>query len=75
VKNTKMWAVSGLRRNGHYVDTQGRLVYLGRKGPGLKMWRLIDCLCNYFKFHWVREQEVDAAIRKQVVKDFRRARA
>ncbi len=53
--NTKKWAIRGLRRNGVYVDTQGKLIHLSRVGPGIKMWRLIDCLCRYYKYHWVRE--------------------
>jgi hypothetical protein len=57
MKNTKMWAIQGLRRNGHFVDTQRRVVFLSRNGPGLKMWRLIDCLCSYFKYVWVREED------------------
>lgn len=50
-------AVRNLKRNRVIVDTQERLVKLGKVGPGIKMWRCIDCLCNYWGFHWVRERE------------------
>ncbi len=50
-------AVRRLRQNRVNVDTQERLVKLGKDGPGIKMWGWIDCLCNYCGFHWVRERE------------------
>ena len=59
-------ALSGLKRNGHYVDTQDKLIWLDQDGPGLKMWKLIDCLCNYFGFHWVRPEEGYGKVRKKV---------
>ncbi|MHA2350720.1 MAG: hypothetical protein ACXADL_13945 [Candidatus Thorarchaeota archaeon] len=55
--NNKLWAISNLKRNRIQVDSKKKIVILGKKGPGIKMWRMIDCLCNYFGFHWVREQD------------------
>lgn len=56
MKDSREWAVRGLRRNGHLVDTNERHIFVGREGPGLKMWRLIDCLCNFHGFYWIREK-------------------
>ena len=47
-------AVKRLQKNRVLVDTKGKLVKLGRDGPGIKMWGEIDFLCNFCGFHWAR---------------------
>jgi hypothetical protein len=54
---TKVWAIGNLKRNRVNVDSKNKLILLGKTGPGIKMWRMIDCLCNYFGYYWVREQD------------------
>jgi len=58
---TKMWAIDELRRNRIKVDRN--VVYLPRVGPGIKMWRWIDCLTSHYKFIRIRE-ETHGRVRK-----------
>lgn len=48
------WAIQTLLYNGYQVDRGEKVIFLGTVGPGLKMWSAIDCLCNFYKFRWVR---------------------
>jgi hypothetical protein len=53
---TRQRAIEVLRAHGVKLDLGSKLILLYKTGPGLKLWSMVDCLCNYYGFHWTREQ-------------------
>jgi len=48
-------AVRKLQSRGIFVDSSSRLIDLGSMdGPGLSSWGLIDFLCHYCKYRWIK---------------------
>lgn len=45
-------AIKRLVTNGIAVD--GTVLYLPERGPGLKLWGVIEGLCKRHGYHWVR---------------------
>ena len=44
-----------LQQNGIFVDRSEKIIdMLGQEGPGIKLWGVIDYLCHYNKYRWVR---------------------
>jgi len=47
--------VEGLKRRGVFVDRSEKIIdMLGKEGPGIKGWKLIDFLCHYCGYRWTR---------------------
>ena len=52
---TEIEAVKILQQNGIFVDRSEKIIdMLGQEGPGIKLWGVIDYLCHYNKYRWVR---------------------
>jgi len=47
-------AVKCLRQNGLLVDLGDKVINTNERDIGIKLWGVIDFLCNYQGFRWTR---------------------